>query len=264
MSGTQEGPRLCSVCGKPIPKGERRRRYCSVVCAEEGERRRARDPYEGKPKSGIYIWRICTDCGTKFYGHIKSFRCPTCAREAEMRNMREYHRRKDAGKARPIGSTDICENCGKPYTVNSGRQRYCPECAHMMWRKHQREASIAWNRKAYADTKKHAERNESRRQKSPMEGRCPVCGKPIQATAGKVYCSEACRMAAVRERDRERKRKKAEETQRNRPPVPFRRCPVCGKEFAPVSPRAIYCSQKCKSKHSNDKRRNKQKNPIDT
>ena len=31
---------------------------------------------------------------------------------------------------RKIGGTDVCEKCGKEYTIKSGRQKCCQECSH--------------------------------------------------------------------------------------------------------------------------------------
>lgn len=38
------------------------------------------------------------------------------------------------GAIRKLGSIDICQNCGEKYTVQSGLQKYCPDCQHEMYR----------------------------------------------------------------------------------------------------------------------------------
>ena len=59
-------------------------------------------------------------------GYPASKYCPDCRVEAERERNRKYKRN---GSARKIGSTDLCEKCGKEYIVTSGLQKYCPECA---------------------------------------------------------------------------------------------------------------------------------------
>ena len=58
---------------------------------------------------------------------------------------------------RPLGSVDKCERCGKEYTVESGRQKYCPDC--------QREAVLEWQRdhKAGYNKKNRNKEKETRK-----------------------------------------------------------------------------------------------------
>lgn len=62
---------------------------------------------------------------------------------------------------RPLGSTDKCIRCGKEYTVDSARQKYCPDCAYEAVRAVDRPASRAWNQ-ANKETY-YPSRNEKRR-----------------------------------------------------------------------------------------------------
>ena len=86
--------------------------------------------------------RICRQCGAVFRGGPRAWYCPKCRRErAKMASQKH----KAAGTARPLGSTDYCVICGKPYIVKSARQKYCPACAHDAVRAIDREASKSWN-----------------------------------------------------------------------------------------------------------------------
>lgn len=92
--------------------------------------------------------RVCRQCGAVFPGGPRAWYCPSCRRERQ----REASRRHKAnGTSRALGSTDLCMVCGKPYTVNSGQQKYCPDCAYDAVRAVDRQASRAWNH-AHKDT----------------------------------------------------------------------------------------------------------------
>ena len=117
----------CVICGKPLTG--RRTRYCSDVCARLGHNKLARRSTDGHPKAGTNTLKTCPTCGVTFTGPIKSRWCPDCQRERNLAHDREAKRRRREGKTRAIGSTDTCARCGRPYTVKSGLQRYCPDCA---------------------------------------------------------------------------------------------------------------------------------------
>ena len=105
--------------------------------------------------------RVCRQCGAVFPGGPRAWYCPACRSERQ----REQNRRHKAnGTDRPLGSTDYCAVCGKPYIVNSARQRYCADCAYEAVRAVDRPASRAWNQ-AHKDTyypAKNAKRNAKR------------------------------------------------------------------------------------------------------
>jgi hypothetical protein len=109
--------------------------------------------------------------------------------ERKRQTAREYQARKRAGTVRKIGSTDLCSVCGKPYTVNSGAQHYCPDCAPEAIRKIDRAASRAWYA---ANTTPESRREE--RQAAAALAVCVICGKPFCPGAGEpVACSPVCR-----------------------------------------------------------------------
>lgn len=86
--------------------------------------------------------RTCRQCGAVFSGGPRAWYCPACR---SVRAKEADRRRKASGIARPLGSTDICTVCGKPYVVRSSRQKYCPDCAYEAVRAVDRPASRAWN-----------------------------------------------------------------------------------------------------------------------
>ena len=76
--------------------------------------------------------RVCATCGSTFLGYPHSKYCPTCKRAAMLEAHRRSNERQKNGTTRKLGSTDICQSCGATYTVVSGLQRYCPECAKIV------------------------------------------------------------------------------------------------------------------------------------
>ena len=105
--------------------------------------------------------RVCRQCGAVFRGGPRAWYCPSCREERQRESSRRY---KAKGPDRPLGSTDYCAVCGKPYIVNSARQRYCADCAYDAVRAVDRPASRAWNQ-AHKDTyypAKNAKRNAER------------------------------------------------------------------------------------------------------
>ena len=105
--------------------------------------------------------RTCRQCGAVFPGGPRAWYCPDCRAGRQREHSRRY---KAKGPDRPLGSTDTCVVCGKTYTVNSSRQKYCPDCAYEAVRAVDRPASIAWNQ-AHKDTyypDRNAKRNAQR------------------------------------------------------------------------------------------------------
>ena len=105
--------------------------------------------------------RTCRQCGAVFSGGPRAWYCPACR---SVRAKEADRRRKASGIARPLGSTDICTVCGKPYVVRSSRQKYCPDCAYEAVRAVDRPASRAWNQahKATYYPARNAKRNAQR------------------------------------------------------------------------------------------------------
>lgn len=182
---------FCAVCGKPLPP--RRFKYCSDVCQHVAikKRRSALSPGRHGPKLKTII---CPDCGREAQVYTKSYRCPDCQREANARANAEFKQRKAAGKTRPIGSTDLCQRCGKPYSVEAGPQRYCKDCAEIALKEHYREKGIEYYHEKYDGNQSEKEqRNQKRRLPRYEEIHCRICGKLfIPETRHAVYCSKKC------------------------------------------------------------------------
>lgn len=154
--------------------------------------------YEGRPestlcpacaaksKASVIRDRICRECGRVFPGGPRAWYCPECRIERKRAADRKAKRN---GASRKIGSIDLCEICGKEYTVNSGGQRYCPDCAPVHLKEIDRAQSRAWNH-AHIDIDLRRENREQ----ATAERLCAVCGKPFRPSAGDpVTCSPACR-----------------------------------------------------------------------
>lgn len=155
--------------------------------------------YEGDPgstlcpvcvkaqKSTTVRPRVCRTCGAEFPGGPRAWYCPVCRADRQRKQSRAAKRRKAAGETRSLGSEDRCAICGKAYTVNSGRQRYCPDCAPEAWAEADRQQGRAW----YAANGDPDARRELRKTHA-AELLCVICGKPyIPADASKT-CSGAC------------------------------------------------------------------------
>ena len=102
-------------------------------------------------------------------------------------------RRQKNGTTRKLGSTDICQSCGAPYTVVSGLQRYCPECAKIVVqdniRNHKRE--YMWENRA--------EKGEQKKERRSMRRICVICGKAFDSKTCTNVCSPECKKIRNRE-----------------------------------------------------------------
>lgn len=129
--------------------------------------------------------RVCIRCGVTFKGGPRAWYCPTCRKDRERERRAKQYRNPPRRK---IGSKDLCENCGAEYTVASGLQKYCPDCAPIMAKLKDTELSLA-----YYYRHKHIinpKRNLARRS---IGKRCPVCGKDFYSPTVALYCSAECR-----------------------------------------------------------------------
>lgn len=149
-----------------------------------------------RPKSPVYTERACQDCGIVMLLHIKSKRCPDCQRKANLTADRECKRREYRGQTRKIGSIDLCQHCGKPYTVNGGLQRYCKSCASWIWKDNDRETSRQVAAEKLSDADYRAARNAKRRDAEFAQAvrTCAVCGNQFKPLHGaQKVCSPECR-----------------------------------------------------------------------
>lgn len=168
---------ICKKCGKIYLTDHPDSWYCPE-CADSSRR-------------SVYRTKTCATCGVEFVGYPRSKYCPACQAESRRAASRNHKR---SGPARPIGSTDLCQACGKPYTVNSGRQRYCPECARSVVREH-----VLAAKREYAAA--HRDEDNARKQEMRKDRRvCAVCGNPFSAPTSTVTCSPECAAEYKRQR----------------------------------------------------------------
>lgn len=138
---------------------------------------------------------MCVDCGAHYLGYPRSMRCPLCRAEAESKALMEYRERKRAGKARAVGSTDLCEVCGRPYTVAGGMQRMCEDCARERTRARALESYHA-DKEAKLERRRELRAGTTAQAAKMRTKRCPTCGKDFTPDARhRVYCSDACAAA---------------------------------------------------------------------
>lgn len=186
-------PGVCAVCGKGLPK--RQQRYCSEACRKKANALRVKQN-TGRPRGNPEArWLThCIDCGKLIYRPIKCIRCEACQLAI---NQERNKVRQRAKPARPLGSTDICTICGKPYIVESGLQKYCPDCRETATR-----ASIARKKNAYMAEKRKdpeaAAQMREAKQAALSPSLCATCGKPFISKFGAIYCCEACRKEGKR------------------------------------------------------------------
>ena len=106
--------------------------------------------------------------------------------------MKERNKKyKAEGAKRKLGSYDNCQNCGKPYSVKSGLQKYCPDCAPIITRENGNKAKREKAKKQYTTEAKRAEKDK--RQKV-----CIVCGRTFRSNTPTVTCSPECAKEKLR------------------------------------------------------------------
>lgn len=171
--------RICKKCGKSFDVPTGKESYLCEECARKSK------------INGVLLERTCKICGASFMGYPRSFFCPECSAERKKQQKKIYNQRKPV---RPLGSTDVCEACGKPYIVNSGRQRYCPECAkeqvNKNIREHKREYMAGYSEKS----------KELRAETRGKRYICPICGKEFEKHTTRITCSPECEKELRRRR----------------------------------------------------------------
>ena len=174
--------RKCRDCGKVFEVEPGKTQYLCSDC------------YKRTKSSGVLRERVCKMCGSTFLGYPRSFYCPACSLERRREQSRAHRK---SGTARPIGSTDICHACGKPYIVQSGRQRYCKDCAGKIVKE-----TVRAQKRAYMAEHKE----ESRALKADTRGKryiCPICGKEFERHTPQATCSPGCERELKRIRQNE-------------------------------------------------------------
>lgn len=178
----------CRICGAAFPGGQYQR-VCPTCLAEQ-TKTTLRD-------------RVCRECGITFPGGPRAWYCPTCRTARQRENEKRY---KAAGTTRKIGSEDICTVCGKPYVVNSARQKYCPACAPEAIKQADRVAAIRWNQE-------NADR--VRELKAQNIKLCAICQKPIGSNQPVATCSPECQRELKRRNQQRADAKRLKKTNGN-------------------------------------------------
>lgn len=138
----------------------------------------------------MLLTRLCNTCNCTFEGGQNTLYFQGCRKLRKNAYTEKCNIRKNQGELRQIGKLDLCEMCNKPYTVMSGTQRYCPECASKAQsekNKHQKKAFYEANREAI-NAKRSIERKGAR--KRPHT--CEVCGKEYFGLYAYGCCSPEC------------------------------------------------------------------------
>lgn len=165
--------RQCLHCGTIFEST-----YEAIHCPECVKKLREQYKWHGK---------VCISCGSPFIGGPRAMYCPDCRYLRQQQQHKEYRERKMRGASRTLGDTDICENCGKPYIIEGGLQRYCPECSKSIHMERQRESAIQY----YADHVDPEQRQELRSEAvAPIH--CVICNKLFVPYRSQKTCSDEC------------------------------------------------------------------------
>lgn len=171
--------RICKNCGKVFEAPTGKESYLCEECVRKSK------------SNSVLRDRTCKICGASFMGYPRSFFCPECSAKRKKQQKKIYNQRKPS---RPLGSVDTCEACGKPYIVNSGRQRYCPECA---------ETKVKENIRAHKREYMAENSEKSKKLKAETRGKryiCPICGKEFEKHTPAATCSDECEKELRRRR----------------------------------------------------------------
>lgn len=167
---THDMPRVrrCKGCG--VEFAATPTQYYCASCRKEIHRRE------------LIKERVCVECGCRFEGGPNAPRCPVCRKRYAKRMIAEYDRRWRAGKTRKIGGTANCLLCGKPYKIENGNQKYCPECKG-------KSALAKKNEYSKAHAKKNRAARDVRREGTDV---CYWCGKSYTKEKHTFACSDEC------------------------------------------------------------------------
>lgn len=166
--------RLCKRCGKQFEPATSDTYYCDD-CRLEIKR------------ESVFKIAKCSECGIEFLGGIAAKYCPDCRRKKANEASAKSKKNKDKRK---IGNIDYCQRCGAEYTVKSGKQKYCAECAAIVLAEHNREVS----KQKYHENNLKEKQAEQKRELKRESTVCPACGKPFTPNrTNQMYCSAECR-----------------------------------------------------------------------
>lgn len=138
----------------------------------------------------MLLERVCQNCNRTFEGGPNAQYCPECRKERNKEYCKNSILRKKQGEAREIGKLDLCDRCNRPYTVMSGTQRYCLECAPIALaenNKRKKKAKYEAN-KEEINAKRSIQRKEARKSLHT----CEICGAEYFGLYGQGCCSPEC------------------------------------------------------------------------
>ena len=164
--------KTCKLCGREFQCNST---SAAIYCPECSPKAKA---------ATVIRQRVCRQCGSTFPGGPRAWYCPACRIDRQAEASKKYHKN---GAARPLGSMDNCEVCGKPYIVNSSRQRYCPECAPDTVKAVTNAQSRDWNA-----ANATPEYRKELREKTKTPRLCVVCGKEYLPRYASFTCSPEC------------------------------------------------------------------------
>ena len=143
--------------------------------------------------------RTCKNCGGTFLGGPRTLYCNACRILRTQEIWRNYKRRKHAGVARALGGIDICERCGKTYTIESGNQRVCPDCRPIYYAECDRNKKLERLKQLNQSKQRRdyfRKRETVRREERLKAGLCPQCGgewiEPVETHRGKPKHCRRC------------------------------------------------------------------------
>lgn len=171
--------RICKNCGKVFEAPTGKESYLCEECVRKSK------------SNSVLRDRTCKICGASFSGYPRSFFCPSCSAERKKHQKKIYNRRQPT---RPLGSVDICENCGKEYIVKSGLQKYCTDCS---------EKKVKENIQAHKREYMAENSEKSKELKAETRGKryiCPICGKEFEKHTSAAACSLDCEKELRRRR----------------------------------------------------------------
>ena len=94
--------------------------------------------------------KICEICGIEFEtGSNRTKYCVSCRKEKQLERNLAYKQNKADGKVRRLGSTQVCDECGKPFTLNSASQRTCNSCSSIRKKKKRSASNTKYRNNTY-------------------------------------------------------------------------------------------------------------------
>lgn len=191
----------------------------------------------------------CTLCGAEFLAGPNAKYCRDCARERQRKsasacNQKRFHA--ENPEARVVGSTQVCEVCGKDYVLRSGNQKTCEDCRKKPATPHLcATCGKPCGRFKYCvDCNPRKNLTSTQKRYAQEDTPCRLCGKPFKKESGNQKFCAACR----------EKRKQKE-------PSPIRCCMFCGaplenSEESRKGPKQLYCPA-CAWKRRQEESRNR-------